>query len=85
MMLHLLIFFEKQKNVKLFFYSHFTTRGAPDPKVMGTIESGSLRYLFLHLAKSNWTYGSRDIKCWEKSGGGGGAAAVGVQLDYLGY
>ena len=51
-------------------------------KVMGTIESGSLRQFFWHLAMSNWTYSYGDIKCWETSrGGASGAAAAGVQYN----
>ena len=64
----------------------FTTRGASDPKVRGTIASGSLRPLIWHLAKSNQTYGYGGINCQENSGMGGiagrGAAASGVQYDY---
>merc|ERR1712059_133303 len=36
--------------------------GGADPKVMGTVEFGSSRRFFWHLAKSDWTYGSGDIK-----------------------
>ena len=56
---------KKQSNI-------FTTRGAPDPKVIGTIESDSSSQFFWHLAKSDQTYSSGDINCWENSGGGGG-------------
>ena len=31
---------------------------------MHIIESSMSRQFFWHLAKSNWTYGSWDIKCW---------------------
>ena len=45
----------------------FTTRWGGEPKVMGTIESSSLRCFFWHLAKSNWTNSYGDINCWENS------------------
>ena len=62
----------------------FTTRGATYPKVMHTIESGWSRQFFRHLAKSNRTTSSRDIKCWENYGGGV-AVAAGAQYDYIHY
>ena len=46
---------------------------------MGTIESGSLRCFFCHLAKSDQIYGYGDIKCWENSGG---AVAAGLQYNF---
>ena len=52
----------------MFLIPIFTTRRASDPKVMGTVESGSSRWFFWHLAKSNRTNGYRDINCWENSG-----------------
>ena len=54
----------------------FTTRMASDPKVMGTVESGSSRRFIWHLAKSNQTYGYGDIKCQENSAGAAAAAGV---------
>ena len=68
------------------FDSNFYHHGGADPKVIGTYESSSLRHFFWHLAKSNWTYGYRDIKCWENSGaaaeaGAAGGAAAGVHFD----
>ena len=83
-MLPLLIFSKNWKNCQIIFLIPiFTTRGAPDPKVMGTIESGLLSCFFWHLEKSDQTYGSWDIKCWENSGAavaaGAAGAAVGVQ------
>ena len=68
----------------------FTTRGTTYPKVMHTVESGLLRWFFWHLAKSNRTYGSRDIKCWENYGaaaaaGAGAAAAAAAQYNSIHY
>ena len=57
--------------------SIFTTRGGADPKVMGTVESGSSRWFFWYLAKSDWTYSYGDIKCQEHSRGGGAATGGG--------
>ena len=65
---------KKQSNH--FLVSICTTRGAPDPKIMGTIESGLSTCFFWHLAKYDQTYHSGDIKCWENSRGGAAAVAV---------
>ena len=60
----------------IFLMPIFTTRGGGDPKVMGTVESGSSIRFFWHLGKSDRTYGSRDIKWRENSGVAGAAAGV---------
>ena len=55
-----------QKHPKIGIFGHlvpiFTTRGALDPKVMGTIESGLSRRFFWHLPMSNQTNGYGDIQ-----------------------
>ena len=42
-----------QKTVKYFFNINFHHQGATDPEVNGTVESGSSRCFFWHLAKSD--------------------------------
>ena len=81
---------ETPKKAQIIFSSPiFTTRGAAYPKAMHTVESGLLRQFFWHLAKSNPTYGSWDIKCWENCGsaavGAAVAVAAGVQYDSIHY
>ena len=58
-----------------------TIMWSSDPKVMGTIGSGSLRHFFWHLGKFDQTYGYVDIKCWEYFRGGAAAEGGGVQYD----
>ena len=71
-----------KKSSNNFLMPIFITRGATYPKVMHTVESSLLRQFFWHLAKSNWTYSSKDIKCQENYGGAG-VAGVGAQYVYL--
>ena len=67
MMLPLLGFSKNWKNCQIIFLmSIFTTRGGADPKVMGTVGSGSSMRFFWHLRKSNQTYGSWVINSWPK-------------------
>ena len=49
-----------QKSQIICLMSSFTTRGGANPKVMGTVESGSSRCFFWHLAKSDQPYSSWD-------------------------
>ena len=52
--------------MKNIIFQHFGTnfhhQRAPDPKDVGTIETGSVRCFFWHLAKSNQTNSYRDTR-----------------------